>query len=77
MHTEYGERAVLVEGSVVGEKNMTILRAFMFLIPIPLAALGYVSYKKRYWLYGEKYQKIKDEIDRNRLENAAAGGKRL
>lgn len=77
LHTEYGERAVLVEGSVVGEKNMTILRAFMFLIPIPLAALGYVSYKKRYWLYGEKYQKIKDEIDRNRLENAAAGGKRL
>ncbi len=42
-----------------------------------LGSLGYVSYKKRYWLYGEKYQKIKDEIDRNRLENAAAGGKRL
>lgn len=42
-----------------------------------LGSLGDVSYKKRYWLYGEKYQKIKDEIDRNRLENAAAGGKRL
>lgn len=35
-----------------------------------LAALGYVSYNKRYWLYGEKYQKIKDEIDRNRLSGA-------
>lgn len=67
LKTEYADQVKFVEGSVVGEENMTILRAFMFLIPIPLAALGYVSYRKRYWLYGEKYQRIKEEIDKNRL----------
>ena len=49
---------------------LTILRVFMFLVPVPLCIIGYIVYKKKYTLYGERYDKIKAEIDQRRLENA-------
>lgn len=52
---------------LISTKGLTILRAFMFLTPIPLTIIGYFIYKKKYWLYGEKYDKIKAEIDERRL----------
>lgn len=51
---------------MINGNSLTILRAFMFLIPIPLCIAGYIIYKKKYWLYGEKYDKIKAEIDAKR-----------
>lgn len=45
---------------------LTILRVFMFLIPIPICALGYIVYKKKYNLYGARYDEIKAEIERRR-----------
>ncbi len=55
--------------SLISTDGLTILRAFMFLTPIPLTIIGYFIYKKKYWLYGEKYDKIKAEIDERRLAN--------
>lgn len=49
---------------------MNILRAFMFLVPIPLCIIGYIIYKKYYWLYGEKYDKIKEELEERRAIKA-------
>jgi Na+/melibiose symporter and related transporters len=54
--------------SLISLKSLTKLRVFMFLIPIPLAIIGYIAYKKKYWLFGEKYDEIKKEIDRRRRE---------
>lgn len=51
---------------IVSSKGMTILRFFMFIVPIPLLYYGYVVYKKHYNLYGEKYDNIKKEIDERR-----------
>jgi hypothetical protein len=42
----------------------------MFLTPIPLTIIGYFIYKKKYWLYGEKYDKVKAEIDERRKDGA-------
>ncbi len=53
---------------LIKSDSLTILRAFMFLTPIPLAVIGYIIYKKKYWLYGEKYDKIKAEIDERRKD---------
>lgn len=50
---------------------LTILRVFMFLIPIPICLLGYIVYKKKYNLYGARYDEIKAEIERRRA--VAAG----
>ena len=50
---------------------LDVLRVFMFLVPIPLILVGYLVYRKKYWLYGERYDKIKQEIDERR---ANAGG---
>ena len=55
--------------SLISTDGLTILRAFMFLTPIPLTIIGYFIYKKKYWLYGEKYDEIKAEIDDRRLAN--------
>jgi melibiose permease len=52
------------EGLSTGALN--ILRVFMFLVPIPLCIWGWWIYKKKYWLHGEKYDKIKQEIDARR-----------
>ncbi len=60
------------DDEIISRKSLTILRAFMFLTPIPLTIIGYFIYKKKYWLYGEKYDKIKAEID----ERRAKGGKK-
>lgn len=46
--------------------TLTILRVFMFLIPIPICLLGYIVYKKKYNLYGARYDEIKAEIERRR-----------
>lgn len=54
-------------------KSLLILRCFMFLIPIPITVIGYVIYKKKYNLYGERYDKIKAEIDENRRKVKSNG----
>lgn len=66
----YTERAEFVEGELISKDSLNVLRAFMFLIPIPLCIVGLVLYKKKYFLYGEKYDGIKSEIDRRRKENS-------
>ena len=53
-------------GAAVSTGALDILRAFMFLVPIPLCVVGYVIYKKKYWLYGERYDAIKREVDERR-----------
>lgn len=52
--------------AMINGDSLVTLRAFMFLIPIPLCITGFIIYKKKYWLFGEKYEKIKAEIDRRR-----------
>ena len=56
--------------AMISGNSLVILRAFMFLIPIPLCIAGYIVYKKKYWLFGEKYDKIKAEIDSRRIEES-------
>lgn len=53
--------ATMIDGG-----SLVILRAFMFLIPIPLCLAGYLTYKKKYWLSGAKYEKIKAEVNAKR-----------
>jgi len=53
-------------GAAVSTGALDILRTFMFLVPIPLCIAGYYVYKKKYWFYGERYEKIKREIDARR-----------
>lgn len=52
---------------VLDSNSLTILRIFMFLIPIPLCIAGYIVYKRKYNLYGDRYDKIKAEIEKRRL----------
>lgn len=52
--------------TMIGGNSLTILRAFMFLVPIPLCIVSFITYKKKYWLGGEKYQKVKEEINARR-----------
>lgn len=66
---EYAQKAEFVEESLVSPQKLTVLRVFMFLIPIPLCIIGFIHYKKHYRLYGEEYDNIKKEIDRRRLEH--------
>lgn len=61
---------VAEDEELIESNGLTVLRAFMFLTPIPLTVVGYFIYKKKYWLSGEKYDKIKEEIDRRREEEA-------
>ncbi len=65
---KYAENSEFIEENLVSAKSLTVLRGFMFLIPIPLCVLGFVLYKKKYWLYGDKYDEVKKEIDRRRRE---------
>ena len=53
-------------GGVLNADSLTILRVFMFLIPIPICLIGYIVYKKKYNLYGARYDEIKAEIERRR-----------
>ena len=62
---EFQQVADLSTG-VLDSKALTILRVFMFLIPIPICAIGYIVYKKKYNLYGTRYDEIKAEIERRR-----------
>lgn len=54
---------------ISGTSSLIILRAFMFLIlfcwQIPLTIAFYAVYKKKYWLYGEKYDNIKEKFKLN------------
>lgn len=61
---------VEADEELIKSEGLTILRGFMFLTPIPLTIIGYFIYKKKYWLYGEKYDKIKSEIDERRKDEA-------
>ena len=56
-----------------GTGALTVLRVFMFLVPIPLCIAGYIVYKKKYDLYGAKYDNIKAEIEQRRLACDAVG----
>ena len=55
---------------IIKSENLTVLRAFMFITPIPLSLIGYIIYRKKYWLFGEKYDSIKQEIDQRRNEDS-------
>ena len=57
---------IAADQELIETKGLTILRAFMFLTPIPLTIIGYFIYQKKYWLYGKKYDDIKKEIDERR-----------
>lgn len=50
---------------------MNILRLFMFILPIPLMIAGYIVYKKKYTLVGEKYDKVKAAIEERRAGKPA------
>lgn len=65
---EFLSKSKFVEDELVSSKKLTVLRVFMFLIPIPLCILGLFFYKKKYHLYGEEYDNIKSEIDKRRKE---------
>ena len=62
----YEQIADTVNGGTLTANSLTILRVFMFLIPIPICAIGYIVYKKKYNLYGARYDEIKAEIERRR-----------
>lgn len=67
----YEQIADVAHGGLLNADSLTILRVFMFLIPIPICAIGYIVYKKKYNLYGARYDEIKAEIERRRA--AVAG----
>lgn len=60
---------VVDASGMINGGSLTILRVFMFLIPIPLVIAGYILYRKKFWLYGEKYDEIKAAIDQRRRES--------
>ncbi|MCD7827755.1 MAG: MFS transporter [Clostridiales bacterium] len=70
LSTEDVDKSKLVkideDEELIESDDLTILRAFMFLTPIPLTVAGYFIYKKKYWLFGDKYDDIKREIDTRR-----------
>ncbi|NMP38439.1 MAG: hypothetical protein GX051_10035 [Clostridiales bacterium] len=66
---DLASKSEFVNENLISSESLTVLRAFMFLIPIPMCLAGYAIYKKKYWLYGTKYDDIKSEIDRRRREN--------
>lgn len=49
-------------GEVTSEM-LTILRAFMFLVPVPFMVAGGIIYRKKYTIYGDYYIKVKGELD--------------
>lgn len=63
---EYLKNAKFVDEALVSPHALTILRVFMFLLPIPLCISGLIIYKKKYFLYGAAYDDIKKEIDARR-----------
>jgi len=52
--------------TVVSFGALHLLRVFMFLAPIPLCIIGYFVYRRKYWLYGKRYEEIKREVDERR-----------
>lgn len=62
---------VNASGTAITTQALDVLRIFMFLVPIPFCIAGYIIYKNKYWLYGEKYDKIKSQIDERRKAEKA------
>lgn len=54
--------------AMINGGSLTVLRVFMFLIPIPLCIASCIIYRKKYRLYGEKYDAVKREIDLRRVK---------
>lgn len=63
---DYRDDAEFIEGEIISTKSLSVLRVFMFLIPIPLTVAGLYFYKKKYTLFGERYDEIKAAIDERR-----------
>jgi len=63
---EFEYRFVDEAGAAVSTGALDILRLFMFIVPIPLCILGYLVYRKKYTLYGARYEEIKREVDARR-----------
>ncbi len=63
---EYAQNARFVSEQLVSAQSLTVLRIFMFLIPIPLCIIALIYYKKKYTLVGKRYDEIKSEIDKRR-----------
>ena len=53
-------------GAAISTGALDILRAFMFLAPIPLCVAGWFVYRKKYTLHGKRYEEIKSEVDARR-----------
>ncbi len=67
--SQYDGKVEFVQENLISKDSLTILRAFMFLMPIPLCIAALIIYKRKYRLYGKAYDDIKAEIDRRRIEN--------
>ncbi len=67
--SQYDGKAEFVKENLISSRSLTIMRVFMFLMPIPLCIIAYFIYKKKYILYGKTYDDIKTEIDRRRIES--------
>ena len=67
--SQYDGKVEFVEENLISGESLTVLRVFMFLIPVPLSIAALLSYKKKYRLYGKTYDDIKAEIDRRRMAN--------
>lgn len=46
----------------VTENMLIILRAFMFLVPVPFMIFGWIVYRKKYTLYGKRYENVMKEV---------------
>ncbi|MDR2687359.1 MAG: MFS transporter [Oscillospiraceae bacterium] len=53
-------------GAAITTGALDILRVFMYLAPIPLCVAGFLVWRKKYWLHGERYARIKREVDARR-----------
>lgn len=58
---EKGE-AIYSFSGVVSDEMLMIFRVFMYLVPVPIMIIGYIYYKKKYKLYGEYYDNIKNDL---------------
>ena len=54
----------------VTNQMLVIFRGVMFITPIPLMIIGYISYKRKYRLFGDYYEKIRADIKERRAAKA-------
>ena len=67
--SQYDGKVEFVKEDLISKDSLTVLRAYMFLMPIPLCIVALIIYKRKYRLYGKVYDDIKAEIDRRRMES--------